>query len=138
MDVLPGAYHDSYRDDAVLMVRASGAVPAGEPLYVHYDWVRPLETFWVLYHTPRPGTLVRDPWELREKADGRGEAFVLARRMDEPALARIGTVQAVTESERTRLEPGPEYRRVLYRVRFHAATPPGPPELFAITRRTLW
>lgn len=133
-----GAYRDSYRDDAALMVWASGAVPADAPLFVHYDWVRPLETFWVLYHTPRPGTLVRDPWELKEKADGRREAFVLARRMDAPALAVIGTVETVLQSEQTRLEAGPEYRRVLYRVTFHAAPPPGPPEVLAITRRTLW
>ena len=42
------------------------------------DYVRPLETFWVLVHTPRPGELVRDPWEVKEKA-GSSEAFVLAR-----------------------------------------------------------
>ena len=100
--------------------------------------VRPLETFWVLYHTPRPGTLVRDPWELKEKAAGHAEAYILARRMDAPLLATIGTVEPVLESEKSRMEPSPEYRRVLYRVNFFPVAAPAPPELLARTRRTLW
>jgi hypothetical protein len=128
---------DSYAPDSVLLQRAVEVVPGDAPLYVQFDWSRPLETFWVLYHTPRPGTLVRDPWELKEKAGG-GVAFVLARRLDAPALATVGVVESVIESEKTRLEPSPEYRRVLYRVTFHETAPPAPPELLAKTRKLLW
>lgn len=134
---LRAATRDSYIHDAAMLRQAAEVVPDNAPLHVHYDWARPLETFWVLYHTPRLGTLVRDPWDLREKA-GAGEAYILARRLDAPALARIGTIEPVLESEKTRLEPSPEYRRVLYRVTFHPQTPPPPPELLAQTRRTLW
>jgi hypothetical protein len=131
------AVRDSYAQDAVMLQKAAEIVPADAPLLVQYDVVRPLETFWVLYHTPRPGTVVRDPWEVVEKA-GRREAFVLARRMDATDLAAIGTVEPVIESEKTRMELSPEFRRVLYRVTFHPVTPPPPPELLAKTRRTLW
>jgi hypothetical protein len=44
----------------------------------------------------------------------------------------------VIESEKTRLEPSPEYRRVLYHVIFHPNAPPPPPGLLEQTRRTLW
>jgi 4-amino-4-deoxy-L-arabinose transferase-like glycosyltransferase len=129
---------ESYRYDAAMLRQATTVVPTDAPLYVQYDWVGPLETFWVLYHTPRPGTLVRDPWDVREKAAGRTEAFVLARRLDAPGLAQIGQLDPVLVSEKTRMEPGPEYRRVLYRIKFHPTPPPPPPELQAQTRRTLW
>jgi 4-amino-4-deoxy-L-arabinose transferase-like glycosyltransferase len=128
---------DSYAQDAAMLQRAAEIVPADAPLLVQYDYVRPLETFWVLAHTPRAGALVRDPWEVKEKA-GRSEAFVLARRMDAPRLAAVGTVEPMIESEKTRLEPSPEYRRVLYRVVFHLVTPPPPPGLLSQTRRSLW
>ena len=131
------AVRDSYEADAEMLQRAAAAVPDGAPLMVHYDWVRPLETFWVLYHTPRSGLLVRDAWEAKEKASG-DEAFVLARRLDAPLLSEVGTLEPLVESEHTRLEPSPEYRRVLYRVKFHATTPPAPADLLTRTRRTLW
>ncbi|MCI0701322.1 MAG: glycosyltransferase family 39 protein [Planctomycetia bacterium] len=133
-----GAYRDSYRHDTVMLHQAAEIVPSDSMLYVHYDWAKPLETFWVLYHTPRPGTLIRDAWELHEKSGGRGEVFVLARRMDAATFARFGTVEAVIESEKTRLEPSAEYRRVLYRITLHDSIPPPPPQLLAHTRRTLW
>jgi 4-amino-4-deoxy-L-arabinose transferase-like glycosyltransferase len=131
------AVRDSYAQDAAMLREAAAIVPADAMLLVQYDYVRPLETFWVLYHTPRPGAVVRDAWEVKEKS-GQREAFVLARRMDAANLAAIGTVEPVIESEKTRMEPSPEYRRVLYRVTFFPITPPAPPELLAHTRRTLW
>jgi 4-amino-4-deoxy-L-arabinose transferase-like glycosyltransferase len=131
------AVRDSYAPDAAMLHRAAEAVPADAPLLVQFDAIRPLETFWVLYHTPRPSALVRDPWEVREKSGCR-EAFVLARRMDATSLAAVGTVELVMESEKTRLESGPEYRRGLYRVTFYAEVPAPPPNLLQTTRRTLW
>ncbi len=132
------AARDAYAHDAAMLRRTAEIVPHGEPVYVCYDWIRPLETFWVLYHTPHSGTLIRDPWDLKEKAGGRATTFVLARRQDAPELAVIGTVEPVLESVYTRLEPHAGYRRTLYRVTFHATTPPAPPELLAESRRTLW
>ncbi len=75
---------------------------------------------------------------MKEKAGGRPSAFVLARRQDAQALAVIGTVEPVLESEKTRLEPHGGYRRTLFRVTFHATAPAAPPELLAASRRALW
>ena len=66
-------------------------VPADEPVFVQWDWMGPLETFWVLYHTQRPGVLIRDPWQAADRAPGRDHAYILARRMDAPILAMVGT-----------------------------------------------
>ena len=58
---------EEYRDDAVFLCVAESKVPPGEPLFVQWDWIGPLETFWVLYHTHRPGVLIRDPWQAADR-----------------------------------------------------------------------
>ncbi|VTR91752.1 glycosyl transferase family 39 : PMT family glycosyltransferase, 4-amino-4-deoxy-L-arabinose transferase OS=Singulisphaera acidiphila (strain ATCC BAA-1392 / DSM 18658 / VKM B-2454 / MOB10) GN=Sinac_0121 PE=4 SV=1: PMT [Gemmata massiliana] len=135
---LRAATRDAYAPDTAMLHRTPEFVPSDAPIYVQYDWLRPLETFWVLYHTPQPGTLVRDPWDLKEKSGGRASAFILARRQDAEQFAVIGSVEPLLESEKTRLEPHAGYRRTLYRVTFHATAPPAPPEVLAESRRTLW
>ena len=42
-------------------------IPADQPVFVQWDWIAPLETFWVLYHTERPGVLIRDPWQAADR-----------------------------------------------------------------------
>ena len=132
------AYMDEYRDDVAFLREASAVVPADRPLFVQYDWTAPLETFWVLYHSPRPGVLIRDPWQMAERSAGRGEAYILARRMDSPILSMVGTAEPVLESRSTRAEKDPAERRVLFRLTFRKVIPPPDPEYIKVTRRTLW
>jgi hypothetical protein len=132
------AHMDPYRDDAKLLRQASAKVPADQPVFVQYDWTAPLETFWVLYHSPRPGVLIRDPWQLAERSAGRGEAYILARRMDAPILGMVGTAEPVLESRHTRAEKDPGERRVLFKLTFRKVIPPPDPEYIKVARRTLW
>jgi 4-amino-4-deoxy-L-arabinose transferase-like glycosyltransferase len=132
------AHLDKYPPDAELVRQASHLVPADQPVFVQYDWTAPLETFWVLYHSPRPGVLIRDPWQLAERSTGQEAAYILARRQDAPMLAMVGTVEPVLESRLTRAEKHPAERRVLFKVTFYPKIPPAPPEYLQVTRRTLW
>jgi 4-amino-4-deoxy-L-arabinose transferase-like glycosyltransferase len=132
------AYLDQYPPDAELVQQACQLVPTDQPVFVQYDWTAPLETFWVLYHCPRPGVLIRDPWQLAERSPGQPAAYILARRHDAPMLAQVGTVQPLLESRLTRGEKHPDQRRVLFKVTFHPHIPPPPPEYIQVTRRTLW
>jgi 4-amino-4-deoxy-L-arabinose transferase-like glycosyltransferase len=131
------AIGDAYAHDLAFLRKTAEVVPADLKLHVQYDWVGPLETFWVLFHSPRDGTLIRDPWELHEKS-GTPVAYFLARRMDMPLYERVGHVEIVLESEKTRFEKQPEFRRVLYRVKFFDTIPPAPADLLKETRRILW
>src|SRR5690242_21633807 len=42
---------DSYPDDRELLRQAREEVTFDRPLFVYYDWWRPLETFWVLFYS---------------------------------------------------------------------------------------
>lgn len=132
------AYLEEYLDDARFLRESERIIPADQPVFVQWDWTGPLETFWVLYHTERPGVLIRDPWQIAERSPGRDHAYILARRMDAPILAMIGTPEPVLESQHTRAEKEPGQRRVLYRLVFRPTIPPPPEEYIRLTRRTLW
>ncbi len=132
------AYLDRYPDDAAFLIEAADRIPTDRTVFVQYDWTAPLETFWVLYHTPRPGNLIRDPWQLAERSPGSKEAYILARRKDAPVLETVGKAEEIAASARTRNEKDATDRRVLYRVTFSPRIPPAPLELLQVTRRTLW
>ena len=132
------AYFEEYREDAAFLRAAETMIPPDHPVFVQWDWIGPLETFWVLYHTERPGVLIRDPWQAAERSPGRDHAFILARRMDAPILAMIGTPEPVLESNYTRLEKEPGHRRVLFKLTFREKIPPPPEGYIRHVRRTLW
>jgi 4-amino-4-deoxy-L-arabinose transferase-like glycosyltransferase len=129
---------EEYRDDAVFLCVAETKVPPGEPLFVQWDWIGPLETFWVLYHTHRPGVLIRDPWQAADRAPDREHVFILGRKMDQPILAMVGTPRIILESLHTRAEKDPSHRRVLYQLTFRRTIPPPPEDYIRHVRRTLW
>jgi 4-amino-4-deoxy-L-arabinose transferase-like glycosyltransferase len=133
-----GAYIEEYREDGAMLHQACALVPADQPMFVQWDWGGPLETFWVLYHCERPGVLIRDPWQLAERSAGRDHAYILARRLDAPVLAMVGTPEPVLESTHTRLEKNPAERRVLFKLTFRKTLPPPPDDYIRLTRRTLW
>jgi 4-amino-4-deoxy-L-arabinose transferase-like glycosyltransferase len=132
------AQFEEYRDDAEFLRQAEAMIPADHPVFVQWDWIGPLETFWVLYHTDRPGILVRDPWQAAERSAGREHAFILARRQDAPIFAMTGTPEVVLESRHTRLEKEPGHRRVLFKLTFRRTIPAPPEEYIRHVRRTLW
>ncbi len=118
------ASFDAYRHDHRLLLQARQHVPEDEPLFVFFDWYRPLETFWLLYYADPQVILVRDTTHcyqhpLREKT-----VCILARRMDRKDLERVGIVEEVLESQHTRGERQPEERRVLFRLHFHSQVDP--------------
>jgi 4-amino-4-deoxy-L-arabinose transferase-like glycosyltransferase len=131
-------YMEDNRDDAVFLHDAERLIPADEPVFVQWDWIAPLDTFWVLYHTERPGVLIRDPWQAADRVSGRDPAFILARKQDAPILAMIGTPEVVLESRLTRAEKEPGHRRVLFKLTFRATIPPPPVDYIRHVRRTLW
>ena len=129
---------EEYREDAIFIGVAETRVPKDEPLFVQWDWVGPLETFWVLYHTNRPGILIRDPWQAADRAPNREHVYILARRMDAPILAMVGTPRIILQSTHTRAEKEPGHRRVLYELTFRRTIPPPPEDYIRHVRRTLW
>lgn len=131
-------YLDKYGDDLVFVREASQVVPADSSVFVQYDWISPLETFWMLYHSPRQGVTIRDPWQLAERSSGRDCAYILTRRFELEKLAIVGTTTVVLESQYTRNEKDLSERRVLCQVRFHKNIPPPPEEYIRVVRRTLW
>ncbi len=131
-------YLDKYADDLAFVREASRAIPADSPLYLQFDWIGPLETFWMLYHSPRPASTIRDPWQLSERSAGKENAYILTRRMEVERLTIVGDVKIVLESQHTRGEKDPTERRVLCRVTFHQNIPPAPEEYLRVVRRTLW
>ena len=79
LDSLPGrSTSKSTATTRSSSARPSRWSPPDEPVFVQWDWIGPLETFWVLYHTQRPGVLIRDPWQAADRAPGREHAFILA------------------------------------------------------------
>ena len=131
-------YLEDYTDDAAFLREAQTRIPADHPVFVQWDWIAPLETFWVLYHTERPGALIRDPWQAADRSSGRDHAFILARRQDAPILAMTGTPEVVLESAHTRAEKEPGHRRVLFKLTFRKTIPPPPEDYIRHVRRTLW
>lgn len=131
-------YLDKYTDDLAFVREASQKIPADSPVYLEFDWIAPLETFWMLYHSPRPGLTIRDPWQLAERSVGKESAYILTRRMEIEKLAVVGNVEVVLESRQTRCEKSIDERRVLCRVTYHQHIPPAPEEYIRIARRTLW
>jgi hypothetical protein len=135
-------YLDDYRDDLLFLQQVQKLIPEDAPVLVQYDWTAPLETFWVLYHMQRPGTLIRDPWQAAQKSQTSdappSPAYVLARRMDLSLYNQVGTVETLLESTKTRGEKTPSQRRVLYRIHFFQPLPAGPEEYLRVVRRTLW
>jgi 4-amino-4-deoxy-L-arabinose transferase-like glycosyltransferase len=131
-------YLEEYTDDVAFLHAAEAAIPADQPVFVQWDWTAPLETFWVLYHTERPGMLIRDPWQVAERSPGRDHAYILARKLDTPILAMIGTPELALESRLTRAEKDPAQRRVLIKLTFREQIPPPPADYLRLTRRTLW
>jgi hypothetical protein len=130
---------DDYADDRRFLAAVAAQRPAA-PLFVQYDWRAPLETFWVLYHTPTPLPLVRDAADLAQQVPAGQEAYVLARLLDAPNLTTAGTAEVVSTSAFTRAERHPNERRALFRIRLAddaptraAATPFAPPR-----GRPLW
>jgi hypothetical protein len=131
-------YLEEYRDDAEFLRLAEAMIPADQPVFVQWDWIGPLETFWVLYHTERPGVLIRDPWQAAERAPDHSHAYILARRQDAPILAMVGTVEPILESRLTRAEKEPGHRRVLFKLTFRHEIPAPPEDYIRHVRRTLW
>jgi 4-amino-4-deoxy-L-arabinose transferase-like glycosyltransferase len=129
---------DKYADDLVFVREASHVVPDGSPVFLEFDWIAPLETFWMLYHSPRQGVTIRDPWQLAERSAGKECAYILTRRFLVEKLAVVGTATVVLESRYTRNEKDPGERRVLCRVTFKKDIPPPDAEYIRIVRRTLW
>jgi 4-amino-4-deoxy-L-arabinose transferase-like glycosyltransferase len=131
-------YLEEYHEDAAFLREAERLIPPDQQVFVQWDWVAPLETFWVLYHMDRPGVLIRDPWQAAERAPQAEHAFILGRRMDAPILAMVGTPRVILESSHTRAEKEPGHRRVLYQLTFHRQIPPPPEDYIRHVRRTLW
>jgi 4-amino-4-deoxy-L-arabinose transferase-like glycosyltransferase len=131
-------YLDKYADDLAFVREASQVVPADSPVYLEFDWIAPLETFWMLYHCPRPGVTIRDPWQLAERSAGKESAYILTRQYAVEKLAVVGTATIVLESRYTRNEKDPSERRVLCHVIFKKNIPPPDAEYLRIVRRTLW
>ena len=130
-------YLDKYADDLVFVRKASDVVPADAAVNVQFDWIGPLESFWVLYHCPRQGVTIRDPWQLAERSKGKTCAYILTRRGEIEKLSIVGDVEVVLESRKTRGERDAADRRVLCRVTFHSVIPPPPEEEIRLARRTL-
>jgi 4-amino-4-deoxy-L-arabinose transferase-like glycosyltransferase len=131
-------YLDKYHEDLVFVREASRVVPAESPVYLQFDWIAPLETFWMLYHSPRQPVTTRDPWQMAERSTGKDSAYILTRRFEIERLEIVGDVEVVLESQHTRDEKAPSERRVLCRVTFHKTFPPPPEEYLRAVRRTLW
>jgi len=131
-------YLEEYHDDAAFLREAERVVPPDQAVFVQWDWVAPLETFWVLYHTERSGVVIRDPWQAAERAPSAEHVFILARRMDAPILAMVGTPREMLASTHTRAEKDPSQRRVLYQLTFRRQVPPPPEDYIRHVRRTLW
>lgn len=131
-------YLEEYGADAVFLRQAETMIPADQPVFVQWDWIAPLETFWVLYHTQRPGVLIRDPWQAADRAPGHTHAYILARRQDAPILAMTGTPEPILESQMTRAEKEPGQRRVLFKLTFRQQIPAPPEDYIRHVRRTLW
>jgi 4-amino-4-deoxy-L-arabinose transferase-like glycosyltransferase len=129
---------DKYADDLAFVHEASHVVPADSPVFMEFDWIAPLETFWMLYHSPRQGVTIRDPWQLAERSAGKESAYILTRQMMVEKLAVVGTATIVLESRYTRNEKDPSERRVLCKVIFKKDIPPPDAEYLRIVRRTLW
>ena len=82
--------------------------------------------------------LIRDPWQAAERSPGRDHAYILARRMDAPILAMVGTPAPILESNYTRLEKEPGHRRVLYKLTFRNKSLHRRKSYIRHVRRTLW
>jgi 4-amino-4-deoxy-L-arabinose transferase-like glycosyltransferase len=131
-------YLEEYGDDAAFLRDAGTLIPPDRTVFVQWDWIGPLETFWVLYHTDRPGLLIRDPWQAADRSAGCDSAYILARRQDAKILGMIGTPEVLLESAHTRGEKEPGHRRVLFKLTFRKQIPPPPEEYIRHVRRTLW
>ncbi len=131
-------YLDKYTEDLAFVHEAARLIPADAPVFMEFDWIAPLESFWMLYHCPRPGVTIRDPWQLAERSTGRECAYLLTRRFEIDNLAVVGKVEVVLESAHTRSEKSPTERRVLCRVTFLRDIPPPPLDYIRYARRTLW
>ena len=127
-------YLNHYVEDLEFVRESAGLIPADAQVHIQFDWIAPLETFWMLYHTPRTADVIRDPWQLAERSPGRPCAYILTRRMEIEPLKVVGTVETVLESRMTRGERNPNERRVLCRVMFHPHIPPAPEEYIRMTR----
>ena len=132
------SYLNHYREDLDFVREASEVVPADSPVYLQFDWIAPLETFWMLYHSPRQPIMIRDPWQLAERSPGKDSAYILIRHYEAEKYAVVGDVTIMLESGYTRGEKDPSERRVLCRVTFHKTIPPAPEEYIRVVRRTLW
>jgi 4-amino-4-deoxy-L-arabinose transferase-like glycosyltransferase len=131
-------YLDRYGPDLAFVREASRAIPADAAVNLQFDWIAPLETFWMLFHSPRPASTIRDPWQLVDRSVGRDCAYILTRRYEIERLSIVGDVTTVLESQLTRNEKDPSERRVLCRVTFRPNIPPPPEEYLRQVRRTLW
>lgn len=131
-------YLDRYADDLVFVREASQVIPADSAVNLQFDWIAPLETFWMLYHSPRQPVTIRDPWQLAERSSGRDCAYILTRRFEIERLTAVGSVETILESKKTRNEKDPSERRVLCRVTFRKELPAAPEDYLKTVRRTLW
>jgi hypothetical protein len=131
-------YLDKYAEDLAFVRESARVVPADSPVYLQFDWIAPLETFWMFYHNPRQASTIRDPWQLAERSAGRESAYILTRRFEIEKLEVVGKTTIVLESRYTRGEHDPAERRVLCLVIFHKNIPPPNEEYLRVCRRTLW
>ena len=103
------AHLEEYRDDAVFLCVAESQVRPrmSRPVRaVGLDW--PARN--LLGALPQPaaaGVLIRDPWQPADRAPDSEHVFILARRMDAPILAMVGTPRVILESLHTRLRKTP-------------------------------
>ncbi len=110
---------DGYGPDRQFLRQARKVATFDRPLFACFDWWRPLETFWLLYHADSQVILVRDMIACWQHPRRQETIYILARRLDRRDLEKVGTVEEVLASQHTRAEKYPEERRVLFRLRFH-------------------
>ncbi|MEA2626250.1 MAG: hypothetical protein QOD06_2295 [Candidatus Binatota bacterium] len=115
-------YVDDYDRDVEFLREAQRIVPADRPFLAYYD-ARELENFWLLYYSEPRVQLVAGSEAIRARHPRAHEVYVLARRIDERDLARIGRTEEILASEHTRSERNPLQRRVLYRLAVNAPPP---------------
>jgi 4-amino-4-deoxy-L-arabinose transferase-like glycosyltransferase len=112
-------YVDGYREETVFLQEVSRMVPAGEPLFVHFDVTYPLETFRLLFYVHHQTMLLHNATFLSDERIGQNTIYVLGRLADQEQFARYGTTEVVLQSACQRGVSTPAQRRVLFRLHFY-------------------
>lgn len=111
-------YLNQYREEREFLHAVEARLDADRPLYVHFDTLHPLETFWLLYYSDDRAVLLHNATFLRDERIRHKEVYVLARGYERPELEQLGTAEVVLESHSARGLRSWDDRRTLFRVRF--------------------